>query len=312
MRVPSNYRPYISFAQKVATKNQYGLTTGYQEQSYRNIIADGTYYGVVLSKQSSIIYDGDSKNSDNYLYSIYDNTLYAYISVSQSAPQGQSIPIEVVAYQTTSSGDVEVLTTPHKHPLLVQNLPSVNIAINGMSDYVHVMNGSSNAISISADNFETITFRPESADDLTSSMYSIVDENGTYVSDTFDLSANKKYYLIIDKTAVTNANIKDGENPYSLLITVTASRNINGIPEKTESTIKVKITNYMFDDDKMGIEHTENGVMNLPMGVTQELLVALRDAMKNDEVLKVDDLDMYDANGNLVYMSDIIAHAWSG
>ena len=312
VRVPSNYRPYISFAQKVATKNQSGLTTGYQEQSYRNIIADGTYYGVVLSKQSSIIYDGDSKNSDNYLYSIYDNTLYAYISVSQSAPQGQSIPIEVVAYQTTSSGDVEVLTTPHKHPLLVQNLPSVNIAINGMSDYVHVMNGSSNAISISADNFETITFRPESADDLTSSMYSIVDENGTYVSDTFDLSANKKYYLIIDKTALTNANINDGDNPYSLLITVTASRNINGISEKTESTIKVKITNYMFDDDKMGIEHTENGVMNLPMGVTQELLVALRDAMKNDEVLKVNDLDMYDANGNLVYMSDIIAHAWSG
>lgn len=316
VRVPSNYRPYISFAQKVATKNQSGLTTGYQEQSYRNIIADGTYYGIVLSKQSSIIYDGDGKNSANYLYSIYDNTLYAYISVSQSAPQGQSIPIEVVAYQTTSSGDVEVLTTPHKHPLLVQNLPSVNIAINGMSDYVHVMNGSSNAISISADNFETITFRPESADDLTPSMYSIVDENGTYVSDTFDLSANKKYYLIIDKTALTNANINDSENPcdnpYSLLITVTASRNINGISEKTESTIKVKITNYMFDDDKMGIEHTENGVMNLPMGVTQELLVALRDAMKNDEVLKVDNKDMYDANGNLVYMSDIIAHAWSG
>lgn len=312
VRVPSNYRPYISFAQKVATKNQFGLTTGYQEQSYRNIIADGTYYGIVLSKQSSVVYDKDGKIENNYLYSIYDNTLYAYISVSQSAPQGQSIPIEVVAYQTTSSGDVEVLTTPHKHPLLVQNLPSVNIAINGMSDYVHVMNGSSNAISISADNFETITFRPESADDLTSSMYSIVDENGTYVSDTFDLSANKKYYLIIDKTAVTNANIKDGDNPYSLLITVTASRNINGIPEKTESTIKVKITNYMFDDDKMGIEHTENGVMNLPMGVTQELLVALRDAMKNDEVLKVNGLDMYDANGNLVYMSDIIAHAWSG
>lgn len=316
VRVPSNYRPYISFAQKVATKNQSGLTTGYQEQSYRNIIADGTYYGIVLSKQSSIIYDGDGKNSANYLYSIYDNTLYAYISVSQSAPQGQSIPIEVVAYQTTSSGDVEVLTTPHKHPLLVQNLPSVNIAINGMSDYVHVMNGSSNAISISADNFETITFRPESADDLTPSMYSIVDENGTYVSDTFDLSANKKYYLIIDKTALTSANIKDGDNPYSLLITVTASRNINGISEKTESTIKVKITNYMFDDDKMGIEHTENGVMNLPMGVTQELLVALRDTMKNDKVLKVSVegvyKDMYDENGNLVYMSDIIAHAWSG
>ena len=233
---------------EIVTLNYHNYVTLTQLQYNTDYMTEGNPYSGLNNPATSIVngirlWNVSSKDADNALS--YDNTYYLRVATLANLPQGVNLQLKVIAYDVAGS-----VIGEHTINLLTENLPTVQVTIEGESNGV-----------VSLNSVTPVEFNSNHVDD--SVIYYIVASDSKYYDKftTTELSqvSNSNNIYLATKNVDSYGNISYSkvdelvngvqyylvvsENSYVGFTTLcfVGTREVNGILERTTCTLSLQV-----------------------------------------------------------------------